>query len=75
MSGVDVHGPIEQGAFLTRLGILERAQRLVRDADAAKAHDLVEGMHRLIAPDRMGSLFKVIGLGPVGLSALPGFVS
>ncbi len=75
LSGIDVHGPIEQGAFLTRLGIVERAQRLVRDADTDKAKDLVEGMHRLIAPDRMGNLFKVIGLGPLGLSALPGFVA
>ncbi len=75
LSGVDVHGPVEQGAFLTRLGILERAQRLVRDADESLARDIVDGMNRLVSPQRMGSLFKVIGLGPVGLAALPGFLA
>ncbi|GFZ95291.1 ATP synthase subunit beta [Elstera cyanobacteriorum] len=74
LTGVDVHGPIEQGLFLTRLGIVERAKRLVRDLDRAQAREIVEGMDRLIAPQRMGSLFKVIGLGPAGLSALPGFL-
>ncbi|KAL2422090.1 hypothetical protein ABEF95_009544 [Exophiala dermatitidis] len=29
--GVEVHGPVEQGAWLTQLGIKERAERLLRE--------------------------------------------
>lgn len=72
--GVEVHGPVDQGLFLERLGIRERAERLTRDTDTITSYGIYDGMNRLTAPDRMGSLFKVVAFGPRGLKPLPGFV-
>lgn len=72
--GVEVHGPVEQGLFLERLGIHERADRLTRDTDAVTSIGILDGLARLTAQDRMGSLFKVVAFGPRGLKPLPGFV-
>ena len=54
-------GTVEQGAWLRTLGIEARAQVLAAKAPhyAAEIH---EAMQRLIAPEQMGSLFKVMGL-------------
>jgi SAM-dependent MidA family methyltransferase len=63
--GVVVHGPIEQGAFLTALGLHPRSEALAARATAAQADLLRSGAHRLSAPDEMGSLFKALALtGP-----------
>ncbi|HEY0959316.1 MAG TPA: SAM-dependent methyltransferase [Novosphingobium sp.] len=52
-------GTVEQGAFLTALGIDARAAALARRA----ARGAVEAARtRLVAPDQMGALFKVMGL-------------
>ncbi len=74
-AGLGVHGPVSQGNFLVRLGILQRAERLLADAREEEARSLTDGLDRLISPERMGSLFKVIAYGPSGLPALPGFVA
>ncbi len=57
-------GTAQQGAWLTALGADARAQDLIRRApDQASA--IMAGRDRLIAPDQMGALFKVMGLaGP-----------
>ncbi|RED14401.1 class I SAM-dependent methyltransferase [Pontivivens insulae] len=56
-----------QGVFLERLGITARAQQLAaRDKGMAVAH------RRLVHPDEMGGLFKVLGLS-TGPAPLPGF--
>lgn len=59
--GLTVCGPVDQGAFLTRLGIGPRAQRL-----AATAPDRTEAVEtarrRLVDADQMGTLFKVMAL-------------
>ncbi len=58
--GVRVHGPCTQGAFLTRLGIATRANALRAGAEDVS---LIEAaLSRLIAPNHMGVLFKVLGL-------------
>lgn len=73
-AGAVAHGPVEQGAFLTALGIEARAETLkqsgARDVDAA--------LRRLIDAREMGSLFKLLALtsptldgSPLG--PLPGF--
>ena len=55
-------GVITQGAFLTGLGLVERAGRLGAD----KSHDVQEkirlDVERLAAPEEMGTLFKVLAL-------------
>lgn len=48
--GLYVHPLMTQGAFLSRLGGAVRAEKLGKQADYA----------RLVAPDQMGSLFKVL---------------
>jgi SAM-dependent MidA family methyltransferase len=69
---LSIDGPITQGEFLGRLGIAERASRLM-NANPAKAADIELGVARLIAPQGMGSRFKVIGVRSIDIPALPGF--
>jgi SAM-dependent MidA family methyltransferase len=52
---------VTQGDFLSALGIDARAHSLSR-ANAAKADEIETARHRLIAPEAMGRLFKVVAL-------------
>jgi SAM-dependent MidA family methyltransferase len=72
--GIKSFGPIEQGVFLRRLGIIERADRLMRNTDAATATVVASSLRRLIDEREMGTLFKVVAFGPPSLDHLPGFV-
>ena len=69
-----VFGPVGQGDFLKRLGILQRAELLKARASPAQRHAVDAGLERLIAPDQMGTLFRVMAVGddrsaaPVGFS-------
>jgi SAM-dependent MidA family methyltransferase len=71
--GLETDGPNPQAAFLGALGIVERAQALMRVAAPAQASAIETGVLRLIDPAGMGSRFKVLGLRPAGLGRLPGF--
>ena len=66
----EAHGPVEQGRFLTALGIDGRAEALSRSATASQRHDIETARERLTGAREMGSLFKVLGITPRG-SALP----
>ncbi|MDB5440679.1 MAG: SAM-dependent methyltransferase [Caulobacteraceae bacterium] len=70
-AGAGVSPIVSQGRFLRRLGIEARAQALAaRWPD--KAEVVGRQLHRLIAPDQMGDLFKVLCLyHPTGL-VIPG---
>jgi SAM-dependent MidA family methyltransferase len=70
--GATTAGPIEQGDFLLALGITERAGRLGADKDEATREAIVAQVARLVSPDEMGSLFKVLAVTSPGL-AVPGF--
>ncbi|WP_373354161.1 class I SAM-dependent methyltransferase [Pseudoroseicyclus sp. CXY001] len=59
-----------QGAFLERLGITERARALV--AAGGDAAEIAAAHRRLVHPDEMGGLFKVLGLYPDGAAPPPG---
>ncbi|MEM1273160.1 MAG: SAM-dependent methyltransferase [Pseudomonadota bacterium] len=65
-------GPVEQGTFLARLGLHQRADQLATrlTGDALNQHRAAE--KRLTTPGEMGTLFKVIGLAPAGAADLPG---
>ena len=69
-SGVATYGPVSQGAFLRRLGLAARAQALKRRANAVQANAIDAASARLIGPDQMGTLFRVLALGD-GKSAPP----
>jgi len=61
-----------QGAFLRRLGIEARAERLIA-AQPSRAATIARQLERLMAPDQMGELFKVAaiwaGEPPTGFDA------
>lgn len=69
-----VDGPVTQAEFLGRLGIVERASRLM-SANPERAGEIEMGVARLMAPNGMGTRFKAIGLRSTGLPILPGFAS
>jgi SAM-dependent MidA family methyltransferase len=73
--GARVHGPIDQGTLLRRLGIEQRATNLKKVAPPDKAAAVDLALARLTAGGKtgMGSMFKAIGLSAPQLTALPGF--
>jgi NADH dehydrogenase [ubiquinone] 1 alpha subcomplex assembly factor 7 len=58
---VDVWGPVEQGAWLTALGIASRESALAR-AHPQRERELAEARRRLTDPEEMGSLFKALAI-------------
>jgi len=72
-AGAAPHGPLGQGEFLRRLGIVQRAARLQANATPQQAADIVGALARLTAPDQMGELFKVLAIADPRLGAPPGF--
>jgi len=74
-AGARVHGPIEQGMLLKRLGIEARAAVLQANATEPKRTDIGEAVKRLTGtgPDQMGSLFKAIAFAAPAIPHLPGF--
>lgn len=74
-AGVRCLGPLDQGVFLQRLGIRERAEALRQNADERQARDLNAALTRLIGPTEMGTLFKVMALSEQRIELLAGFDS
>jgi NADH dehydrogenase [ubiquinone] 1 alpha subcomplex assembly factor 7 len=70
-----VHGPIEQGEFLHRLGIASRAERLKENASPSQAAAIDAALDRLTSRERtgMGRLFKAMGFAHPKLGPLPCF--
>ena len=68
-----VIGPVGQGDFLKRLGILQRAATLKARASPAQRHAVDAGLQRLIAADQMGTLFRVMAVGDDRSAAPAGF--
>ena len=73
--GAATFGPLEQGAFLRRLGIAHRAAKLKANATPAVAADIDAALARLTGsgPKEMGALFKVVAFADAKLGVLPGF--
>lgn len=70
--GARAHGPVEQGAFLNRLGIETRAQALSKNASEDGAKAIAAALKRLTgpSPEGMGSLFKVLGVSHPDIETL-----
>lgn len=68
-----VHGPTEQGDFLKELGIDMRAKTLKAKATPEQTAEIDAAMTRLTDASEMGSLFKVLGITPRGVSLPVGF--
>jgi len=66
------YGPIPQGLFLQRLGLISRAAILARCAPA-QAGMILSGAQRLVTPEGMGRLFKALCLCQPGQPVPAGF--
>lgn len=71
-AGAAVHGPLPQGLFLQRLGLMQRAAMLARTAPP-RAGEFLSAAQRLVAPEAMGRLFKALCLCHPALPTPPGF--
>ena len=72
-TGGTTFGPVGQGDFLQRLGIMQRAERLKERAGEAERRAIDAALARLIAPDQMGTLFRVLAVGDNRSAAPAGF--
>jgi SAM-dependent MidA family methyltransferase len=71
-AGFAADGPLTQAEFLGRLGLVERAARLMT-ANPGRAGEIEAAVQRLISPTGMGSLFKVLAVRSPELSPLAAF--
>jgi SAM-dependent MidA family methyltransferase len=73
--GASIHGPVEQGTFLRRLGIEARADVLRKGARLTAGVEVDSALARLISSEKtgMGKMFKAIAFAHPALRALPGF--
>lgn len=69
---VDCLGPVGQGDWLMALGIGQRAEALARTQPSA-AQTVMAALDRLVSPDQMGALFKVIAYRGPGWPQGAGF--
>ena len=72
-AGAIVHGPVPQSLFLDALGAFTRAQVLKHGATPAQSREIDLAVHRLTAPDQMGSLFKAMALTDPSMPPPAGF--
>jgi SAM-dependent MidA family methyltransferase len=74
-AGARVHGPVEQGVWLKRLGVEVRAAMLQANVDKTKSNEIAEDLLRLTGtgPNQMGALFKAIAFSAPEITQLPGF--
>lgn len=67
--GAAAFGPVTQGEFLKAMGVEMRAEALRRRADERQLRDIDSALTRLVSPEEMGDLFKVLALTQAGRSA------
>ena len=74
--GLEVSGPTTQAHFLSGLGIVERAAKLLKNADVTQAQEVEAALIRLTeqTPTGMGSLFKVLGIRHADMPEPAGFI-
>jgi len=71
-AGAYVFGPTTQSSFLRGLGIELRAERLCAQRSAQERALIAKALERLIAPEEMGTLFKVLSVASPALGAIAG---
>ena len=67
------HGPITQSRFLNAVGMRQRGEALLARATPEQIEDIQSAYRRLVHPDEMGILFKVLGISHPDYPTLPGF--
>jgi len=73
-AGAACWGAIPQGEFLRRLGIEARAETLTSTATPQQKSDIESALERLIGDAQMGTLFKVLAIGPRAADPPAGFL-
>ena len=63
---------LTQGEFLNRMGAQLRAEMLMQRAEGEQKERIKHGLDRLVSPQAMGELFKVLAVGSTPME-LPGF--
>ena len=63
---------LTQGEFLNRMGAQLRADMLIQRAEGDQKERIKHGLERLVSPQAMGDLFKVLAVGSTP-AELPGF--
>jgi NADH dehydrogenase [ubiquinone] 1 alpha subcomplex assembly factor 7 len=66
-------GPVSQADFLRRLGLLRRAESLKARASVPQGAAIDAALARLIGPDQMGTLFRVLAMGDGRSTSPAGF--
>ncbi|MET4805438.1 SAM-dependent methyltransferase [Limibacillus sp. MBR-115] len=74
-AGAAAFGPVTQGAFLQAMGLEIRAEALRRHADERQRLDIDSALTRLMSPEEMGELFKVLAITQAGHAAPAPFAS
>ncbi len=72
-AGAAVYGPRPQGAFLGSLGAIARAVRLCENTPDNQQAEIMAGLTRLVSPEAMGELFKVLAITTPDRPAPEGF--
>lgn len=72
-AGAAAFGPVSQGAFLERLGVGVRLERLSAGKSAEEAASLFGGANRITSPSQMGELFKALCIAAPALAEPAGF--
>ena len=70
--GARAHGPVEQGAFLNKLGIEQRSLTLMKNSSHEESVLVASALKRLTGKGRngMGQLFKVLGISHPSIETL-----
>ena len=68
--GVEVHGPVEQGSWLSEMGVRERGEMICRGIDGGEEgrRRIMGGVERLVerGGGGMGRLYKLLAIVPDG---------
>ncbi|OYW14302.1 MAG: hypothetical protein B7X02_00360 [Rhodospirillales bacterium 12-54-5] len=62
-----------QGEFLNKMGAQVRAEMLISRAEGEQKERIRQGVERLVSPQAMGELFKVLAVASLAGIELPGF--
>ena len=73
--GNQVPALITQGEFLVRMGAQLRLEMLLRQASQEQREPLISGLQRLVSPQAMGELFKVMAFLSDAQLEAPGFLA
>jgi len=72
-AGAFIHGPVDQGLWLKRLGIEVRQAQLTEGKTESEKTAIQSSITRLVDPEHMGTLFKVIAFSHPEVHTLAGF--